>query len=88
MLNELQSFLKTPLGAALVDRFLHQGSEDLKQAFAVGNEMAHLLREAHKYIEKINPKDAAEFARDAERAERRYREHVARYLEIRGSWKT
>ncbi|MCL2123295.1 MAG: hypothetical protein FWH34_04320 [Desulfovibrionaceae bacterium] len=86
MLNELQSFMKTPLGAALVERLTQRGNEDLKQAFAAGDEMTRLLSKAHKYMEKTDPQEAAEFARATQRVVAHYREHAARYLEIRSSY--
>ena len=88
MLNELQAFLKTPLGAALADQFTQRGSEDLKQVFAAGDEMVFLLDKAHKYMGKIDQTEAAQFAKAAERIVQRYKEYSARYRKTQGSWKT
>ena len=87
MLNELQAFLKTPLGAALADQFTQRGKEDLKQVFAAGDEMVHLLDNVRKYMEKTDPAEAREFARAADRAVQRYKESSARYRKMQGSWK-
>ena len=57
MLNELQVFLKTPLGAALADQFTQRGKEDLRQVFAAGDEMVLLLSRARAYMEKTDPAD-------------------------------
>lgn len=88
MAHDLQSFMKTSLVAALVDRFVHPGNEHLKQVFAAGDAMVRLLAQAHDYIQKNDPKEAKEFERAARRVVEDYREHAARYLEARGSWKT
>ena len=88
MAHDLQSFLKNMAVAALTDRFVHPGSEHLKQAFAAGDAMVRLLAQVHDYMQKNDPKEAKEFERAARRVVEDYREHAARYLETRGSWKT
>ena len=87
MLNELQAFLKTPLGAALADQFTQRGNEDLKQVFAAGDEMVFLLDKVHTYMEKADPAEAREFARAADRVVQRYKESSVRYRNIQGTWK-
>ena len=87
MLNELQSFMKTPLGTALVERLTQRGNEDLTQAFAAGDEMIRLLSKAHQHMEKTDPQELAKFAKAVEPVVRRYKGHVGRYLEIRASAK-
>ena len=85
MLNELQAFLKTPLGTALGDQFTQRGNEDLKQVFAAGDEMVILLGNVRQYMEKTDPAEAAQFAGAAERVVQRYKEYSARYRKMQGT---
>lgn len=83
MLNDIRSLLKTPLGAALAERFLQQGSEDLQRAFAAGDAMVRLLERAYESIKEKSPEEAKEFERVARQISADYGKHKARYFETR-----
>ena len=85
MPNDIQSFLKTPIGIALAQRFLQQGSEDLQRAFAAGDAMVRLLERAHESIKQKNPEEARELERVARQVVADYSKHKARYLETRAT---
>jgi len=85
MAQELPSFLKNMAVAALTDRFVHPGSEHLKRAFAAGDDMVRLLGQVYEYMKEKDPEGAKEFEGVARRIVADYREHAARYLEIRGA---
>ncbi|MDL2279116.1 hypothetical protein LJC15_00435 [Desulfovibrio sp. OttesenSCG-928-G11] len=86
MFNSIQSFLKTPMGAALVNKFLQQGNEDLQRAFAAGDAMVRLLERAHESIRQKDPEEAKEFDRVARQITADYVQHKTRYLEARANF--
>ena len=83
MFNNIQSFLKSPMGASLVQSFLQQGNDDLQRAFAAGDAMVRLLEKAHESIKQKDSKEATEFERIARQITADYGRHKARYLESR-----